>query len=140
MQRPVGLTIIAFMFFLGGAGGVLASILMLLPKYVGTTNDRGELLLLSTLGLLSIVQLVLGIGLWGKRDWARRASIIWGIVWVLGGFLTEITFAISMPSVFHFSWWQVSIAAADGAFEVWAVVYLLTPRVRGLFLSRTSGA
>jgi len=85
--------------------------------------------------LSSLVVVILGIGLWKKRNWARRASIILA----LGGFLTEITFAVYIPSLYDFSWWQTSLDIAWNAINIWIVIYLLTPRVRRLFLSPSAG-
>ena len=128
LQRPIGLTLIALQCILGGILGFVASILMFFFRFLETMFNI-ELM------LLSLVVVILGIGLWKKRNWARRASIILA----LGGFLTEITFAVYIPSLYDFSWWQTSLDIAWNAINVWIVIYLLTPRVRRLFLSPSAG-
>jgi len=128
LRRPIGLTLIALQCILGGALGFLAGILMFLFRFLETMFNI-ELM------LLSLVVVILGIGLWKKRNWARRASIILA----LGGFLAEITFAVYIPSLFDFSWWQTSLDVTGNAINIWIVIYLLTPRVRRLFLSPSAG-
>ncbi len=128
LQRPIGLTLIALQCILGGILGFVASILMFFFRFLETMFDI-ELM------LSSLVVVILGIGLWKKRNWARRASIILA----LGGFLTEITFAVYIPSLYDFSWWQTSLDIAWNAINIWIVIYLLTPRVRRLFLSPSAG-
>jgi hypothetical protein len=129
MHRPFGLTLIALRDISGGVLGFLAGILMLLFRFLETTFDIG-------LMLLSSLIVILGIGLWRKRNWARGGSIILAV----GVFLAQITVAIFMPSLYGFSWRHTSLAIVENAIDVWATIYLLTPRVRRLFLPPSAGA
>jgi hypothetical protein len=129
MHRPLGLTIIAALNLLRGLLGFLLGVPMLLFRFLGTTFDIAVM-------LSSLVLVSLGIGLWRKRSWARRASIIL----ILGGFLAQITVAVFIPSLYDFSWRQTSLTLAENAIDIWVVIYLLRSRVRRLFLSPSTGA
>jgi hypothetical protein len=128
MDRPIGLTLVALLNILGGILGFIAGILLFFLRFEGTTFDI-ELM------LSSLVPVILGIGLWKKRNWARRASIIL----TLAGILTEITFAVFIASLGDASWWLTSVVIAENVVAIWMLIYLLTPRVRRLFLSPSGG-
>lgn len=123
-SRPIGLTFIALFNFLGGVLGLIAGAVMILLRVTDTTIEA-----MMVLG--SMVPLILGIGLWRKRNWARVACIILIPV----SLLTELVSAVLIPSSFDFSRWHLTLAVTTGAIELWMMVYLLTPRVRRVFLS-----
>jgi hypothetical protein len=124
MQRPIGLKIIVLLNISRGVLGLLAGILMLWFRFLGTTFDIVVI-------IFSLVAVILGIGLWRMRNWARWASIIL----VLGGLLTQIAIAVSLPSLFGLSWRHMNLEIAENAIDVWTVIYLFTSKVRCLFLS-----
>jgi hypothetical protein len=122
MQRPLGLKLFAFLYIAYGVLGVPVGIIMF--RYLETTY-------FALFMLFSFVSVVLGIGLWSKRNWARWASIIL----VLGNFLTHIAFAAFLPMAFGLSWRHMKLIVPHNIIDVLMVIYLFTPRVRHLFLS-----
>ena len=129
MQRPLGLKIFAILNIAYGVLGVPVGIVMFMLRYMETTYFAG-------LMLFSFVSVVLGIGLWSMRNWARWASIIL----VLGDFLTHIAFAAFLPMAFGLSWRHMKLVAPHNMISVLMVIYLFTPRVRHLFLSQDAEA
>jgi hypothetical protein len=124
MHRPLGLKLFALLYIADGVLGVPAAIIMFMLGYLETTK-------FAVLMLFSLVWVVLGIGLWSKRNWARWASIIF----VVGGFLTQIAFATFLPMAFGLSWRHMKLVVPHNIIDVLMVIYLFTPSVRHLFLS-----
>jgi len=129
MRRPVGLTLFALRYVVGGAMGFLAVTLTVL---LGSLEVKFVIELM----LISLLWVILGIGLWNMRNWGRWASIIF----TLGGFLTQIVFAAFLPLAFGLSWRHMKLAVPHNIIDVAMVIYLLTPRVRQLFLSANAEA
>jgi hypothetical protein len=129
MHRPLGLTLFALLYIAYGVLGVPVGIIMFLFRYLETTR-------FALLMLYSFVSVVLGIGLWSKRNWARWAAIIL----VLGNFLTKIVFAAFLPMAFGLSWRQMKLVVPHNIIDVLMVIYLFTPRVRESFLSTDAEA
>jgi hypothetical protein len=118
-QRPDGLTIISFWFFLCGFFFILvtaAVTFMVFAFGIGAVaKDAGLLIPASIFGImalafmsLSILNLVVGYGLWIMKPWARLGAIALSIVGL-----------ILMP-----------IGTVSGALTLW---YLLKPEVAALF-------
>jgi hypothetical protein len=129
MQRPLGLKLFALLYIAYGVLGVSVGIIMFVLRYLETKR-------FAVLMLYSFVSVVLGIGLWSKRNWARWASIIL----VLGNFLTHIAFAAFLPMAFGLSWRHMKLVVPHNIIDVLMVIYLFTPKVRDLFLSPDAGA
>jgi hypothetical protein len=112
-----------------GLLGVIVGIIMFMLSYLETA-------FFAELMLISLVWVILGIGLWRKKNWARWTSIIL----VLGGLLTQIAFAMFLPSAFGLSWRHMRLADPYNIIHVLMVIYLITPKVKHLFLSPDAGA
>lgn len=123
MRRPVGLTLFALRYVVGGAIGFLAGITMVWFAY-------SEVKFAIELILISLLWFVLGIGLWDMRNWGRWASI----VLALGSVLSQAVFALFLPSLFSYSWRHIRLDPLENVIDTGMVVYLFIPRVRRLFL------
>jgi hypothetical protein len=129
MHEPLGLKLFALRYIAEGVLGIPVGIVLFMLRYRETTY-------FAALELFSFVWVVLGIGLWRKRNWARWASIIF----VLGGLLTQIAFAAFLPMAFGLSWRHMKLGSLYHFIDVLMVIYLFTPRVRHLFLSADAEA
>ena len=142
MGRPVGVTILAILNFIGAAfcllggigmilgGGFIAS--MLSQQGQGSAGAAGILAGLGAAAgvfiiIIGGVSALVGFGLWKLKAWARIVSIVlWGInaAFQLLGILGTLT---------HFNLfgliWGVFWIAVD-AFVIW---YLLKPEVKAAF-------
>lgn len=118
-QRPDGLTVISIWFYLSGAFFLLVTALvvfMTLAFGIGTIADDPELVIPTALfGLISlafmaisILNLVVGYGLWIQKPWAR-----------IGAMALAIVGLIFMP-----------FGTIAGALTLW---YLLKPEVSAAF-------
>ena len=124
MHRPLGLKLIAWLEITGGVLGLLADIGMPMFRIPNTKLD-----ILSI--AFSVVQVILGIGLWRLRNWARWTFLIW----ILSGWLALIAVLLFTGSFSDLPWWLTSLFIAVGGLSVWMVIYLFLPRVGSLFLS-----
>jgi hypothetical protein len=124
MQQPLGLKLFALRYIANGVLGIPVGIVMFMLRYLETPR-------FAVLVVFSFVWVVLGIGLWRKRNWARWASIIF----VVGGFLTQIAFAAFLPMAFGLSWRHMKLGVPHNIIDILMVIYLFAPRVRHLFLS-----
>jgi uncharacterized membrane protein (DUF2068 family) len=81
MQRPLGVTILAVLNIVGGVLGLLASLFMLGlfglggsavgAETVGAVNGAALVTL-----VISILQIIVGVGLWRLLGWARFATVV----------------------------------------------------------------
>lgn len=142
MGRPVGITILAILNFIGATFCLLGGIGMILGGgFIATMlsqqgqGSAGAASILAGLGaaagvfiiIVGGVSALVGFGLWKLKGWARIVSIIlWGInlAFQLLGILGTLT---------HFNLfaliWGVFWVAVD-AFVIW---YLLKPEVKAAF-------
>jgi hypothetical protein len=82
--RPGCLTIYAILLFLGSAsflcGGIFGSLNPLLESE-GFTNLAAGI----SMGIVGVIMLILGIGLWQLKNWARIAAIVMQSLGIIGG-------------------------------------------------------
>jgi hypothetical protein len=142
MVRPVGVTILAILNFIGTAfcllggigmilgGGFIAT--MLSQQGQGSAGAAGALAGLGAVAGVFIiivggVSALLGFGLWKLKEWARIVSIV--LYGISGAFqLLGLLGSLAHFNVFAFVW-SVFWVAVD-AFIIW---YLLKPEVKAAF-------
>jgi hypothetical protein len=96
MERPTGVTILAVLEFLGAGLFALIGLLLLvgfglLGGAAGQAGESGGMAFLMGLGavagvlflVLALIPLVVGIGLWKLKNWARILVIVFSILGVL---------------------------------------------------------
>jgi hypothetical protein len=144
MGRPVGVTILAILNFIGAAICVLVGIAVILGGgFIATMLSQGQgsagaAGVLAGLGaaagvfiiIMGGVSALLGFGLWKLKGWARIISIVLfainGVFQVLG-----ILGTLAHFNVFALMWGAFWIAV--DAFVIW---YLLKPEVKAAFQPR----
>jgi hypothetical protein len=99
--RPGCVTIYAILLFLGSAsflcGGIFGSLSPLIESE-GFTNLAAGI----SMGLVGVFMLILGIGLWQLKNWARIAVIVMQSLGILGGIYSTyavLTTTSSAPSL-----------------------------------------
>lgn len=116
-----------FLYALGGLA--LIGVGHLSAKLVSTVaNDSFFENLLSRLGktlgigalMIALVYLVVGIGLWTLRNWARVLTLILVTIWLLFGLLSLLRY----PTIFHIVRVLIDIAI---------LAYLMLPDVKKVF-------
>ena len=142
MVRPVGVTILAILNFIGAAfcllggigmilgGGFIAT--MLSQQSQGSAGAAGVLAGLGAAAgvfiiIMGGVSALLGFGLWKLKEWARIVSIV--LYGISGAFqLLALLGSLAHFNVFAFVW-SIFWVAVD-AFVIW---YLLKPEVKAAF-------
>jgi len=133
-QRPIGVTILAVLWFVTGASDALGILYMVFemfsPKniggaivYIGLTIYL--LLLASVLVAKAALFVVTGIGLMKLQNWARLLSI--GLI----GFGLLILAPALLTSVIHPTRSLGLLMAL--ALGIWVIVYFFKPRVKQAF-------
>ncbi|HEY4677860.1 MAG TPA: hypothetical protein VIJ01_11895 [Candidatus Angelobacter sp.] len=145
MGRPVGVTILAILNFIGAAFCLLGGIGMILGGgFIATMlsqqgqGSAGAAGILAGLGaaagvfiiIMAGISALLGFGLWKLKGWARIITI------VLYGISAALQLLGLLGSLAHFNAfaviWSVFWIAVD-AFVIW---YLLKPEVKAAFQQR----
>jgi hypothetical protein len=145
MGRPVGVTILAILNFIGAAFCLLGGIGMILGGgFIATMlsqqgqGSAGAAGILAGLGaaagvciiIVGGISALLGFGLWKLKGWARIISI------VLFGISCALNLFGVLGALLHFNLfaliWSVFWVAVD-AFVIW---YLLKPEVKAAFQQR----
>ena len=142
MGRPVGVTILAILNFIGAAFCVLGGIAMILGGgFIATMlsqqgqGSAGAAGVLAGLGAAAGVFIIIiggvcalmGFGLWKLKGWARIVSIV---LWAINGVfqLLGILGTLAHFNLFALVWGAFWIAV--DAFVIW---YLLKPEVKAAF-------
>jgi hypothetical protein len=145
MGRPVGVTILAILNFIGAAFWLLCGIVMILGGgFIATMlsqqgqGSAGAAGILAGLGaaagvfiiIIGGVSALLGFGLWKLKGWARIVTIILtgifgalGVLGLLGGFI-------------HFNLFATVIRICVLAIQAFVIWYLLKPEVKAAFQPR----
>ena len=142
MSRPVGVTILAILNFIGAAFCLLGGIGMILGGgFIATMlsqqgqGSAGAAGVLAGLGaaagifiiIMGGVSALLGFGMWKLKGWARMVSIVLfaisGVMQLLGLLGTLAHF-----NVFAFVWTVFWIAV-----DAFVIMYLLKPEVKAAF-------
>ena len=144
MGRPVGVTILAILNFIGAVFCLLGGIGMILGGgFIASMLSQGQSSagaagILAGLGaaagvfiiIVGGVSALVGFGLWKLKEWARVVSI------VLYGISAALQLLGLLGSLAHFNAfaviWSVFWVAVD-AFVIW---YLLKPEVKAAFQQR----
>lgn len=138
MQRPIGVTIISFVFLL--AGVYLSSIVAMELFATGALTMLRAFPFVHTLGRVSpyltlLVGAAWALVAWGLlqlRDWARFTAMLMlgiGIAWALPMVITRM----------HFGWRMLALSL-EIALRAAAIWYLLSPPVLDIFIARRSQA
>lgn len=134
-MRPVGVTIIAVLTWIRGAFYVVIGLVLLVVGHLSArlvstmASDSFFEALFSRVGkalgfgalLIALAYIVVGLGLWQLKNWARAVTIVLVSIWLLFGVMGLLRF----PTPLH-----IVRVLIDGA----VVVYLMLPEVRKLFV------
>ena len=124
MKRPTGVTVIA-VFFMAGA--------IVLPAFVLLSSRKdANSLFKSLLMLMSVSELVLALGLWKMRNWARVCTATLVII----GILSMIASLVRGSVWLRFAPWLLAEYALIVGIDLWILIYLLSPAVRQAFCRR----
>lgn len=139
MERPVGVTILAVLYFIGAAFTAICGLLFIvggsLLSSMARSGGAGAGALLAMGGavvgviflVIAVLDFVLGIGFIKLQNWARILSIIFTGISVLFGLF-------GLVSVFaHPMMVQVVFQVVVLAIEIWILVYLFKPHVKQAF-------
>ncbi len=134
MKRPVGVTILAILAFIGGILGILGGIgsigavaLLSSTTYAaaGASIPHASATYLYIIGglllVLGVLDIVLGVGLWGLKPWA----------WTLGVGLQILSLIIDGVQVAQGA--SIASEIVGIVISVAVLVYLFTPGVRAAF-------
>lgn len=142
MNRPTGVTLIAVLYFIGGAfaalaglgmvagGGMMATIMSQQGQsagpLAGILGGLGAALGIIIL-VMAAVDIVLGIGLIKLKEWARMVTVVVTAIFAALGAWGLIT------TLAHFILFATIIRVCVLALQVWIVMYLLKPEVKAAF-------
>src|SRR5580693_1085577 len=133
-MRPLGVTLIAILHWLRGlayvaVGFALLGITHLSAHLISSVaSDTFFQRLISGLGktlgfavlIFALLYIVMGLGLWAMKNWARTSTLIFAVIWLASAMVR----LVSYPTPFH-----VLRAAVDVAI----LVYLMLPDVKRAF-------
>ena len=135
-MRPVGVTIIAVLTWIRGSMYALTGLFLLVVGHVSArlvstmASDPFFETLFSRVGkalgfgalVIAAAYIVVGLGLWQLKNWARAVTVILGGIWLFFGLIGLLRFPTP---------WHVARILIDGAI----VVYLMLPEVKRLFVA-----
>jgi len=135
-MRPVGVTIIAVLTWIRGSMYALTGLFLLVVGHVSArlvstmASDPFFETLFSRVGkalgfgalVIAAAYIVVGLGLWELKNWARAVTVILVCVWLFFGLIGLLRFPTP---------WHVVRILIDGAI----VVYLMLPEVKRLFVA-----
>jgi hypothetical protein len=135
-MRPVGVTIIAVLTWIRGSMYALTGLFLLVVGHVSArlvstmASDPFFETLFSRVGkalgfgalVIAAAYIVVGLGLWELKNWARAVTVILVCIWLFFGLIGLLRFPTP---------WHVVRILIDGAI----VVYLMLPEVKRLFVA-----
>ena len=135
-MRPVGVTIIAVLTWIRGSMYALTGLFLLVVGHVSArlvstmASDPFFETLFSRVGkalgfgafVMAAAYIVVGLGLWELKNWARAVTVILVCIWLFFGLIGLLRFPTP---------WHVVRILIDGAI----VVYLMLPEVKRLFVA-----
>jgi hypothetical protein len=135
-MRPVGVTIIAVLTWIRGSMYALTGLFLLVVGHVSArlvstmASDPFFETLFSRVGkalgfgalVIAAAYIVVGLGLWQLKNWARAVTVILVGIWLFFGLIGLLRFPTP---------WHVVRILIDGAI----VVYLMLPEVKRLFVA-----
>jgi uncharacterized membrane protein (DUF2068 family) len=139
MQRPTGVTILAVLAFIGAGLLVVGALFSLLGGMLVSTMGASRMGMLAGVGAAVIavfllvaaaVDIVVGVGLWKLKNWARIITIVLIGIGLLGSVLSIISPFGHMHVFFFLFLIRRLILAAIYAWILW---YLFQPNVKQAF-------
>lgn len=124
MKRPTGVTVIAVFLIVGAT--VLPAFVVLFPLKNANTFSK------SLLMLMSLIELVLSMGLWKMKNWARVCTAILVSI----GLLSVIASLLRGSHWLRFAPWLIAENVLLAGIDLWMLIYLLSPSVRQAFSKR----
>lgn len=149
MGRPVGVTILAVLYFLGAVFCLLGGIGMMMGGGIMATllNQQGQSSggaagLMAGLGaafgvvilIFAALDALLGWGLWKLKNWARIITIVLMVI-SIGLQLLGLVGILA-----HFNLFSLILTVVFVAIYAWIVWYLLQPNVKAAFQAQARGA
>lgn len=128
MNRPKGIAAIAIYYI--GSAVILAPLLLLLTRKDIDLFSRAEVLFISP------VLIVLSVGLWKMKNWARVSAALLTAVGLVGGLVSNVLHGF----FYDFGVWILASQLVVFGLNLSIVVYLLSSGVRRAFLSPSGGA
>ena len=132
MKRPKGVAAIVVYYI--GSATVLVPLVLLLSR-----NDM-DLFSRFVLLFTSPVLIVLSVGLWKMKNWARASAAFLTAVGLLAGVVSKVLYGF----LYDFGIWGLALDLAQDlvvlVLNLWILTYLLSSRIRGAFLSASGRA
>lgn len=123
MKRPKGVAAIVVYYI--GSATVLVPLVLLVARKDIDLFSQGELLFISP------VLIVVSVGLWKMKNWARVSAAVLTAVGLVAGLVSKVLHGF----LYDFNTWTIAEDLTVLAINLSIVVYLLSSRVRGAFLS-----
>ncbi len=130
MERPSGITALGsiattlgILMLAGGTFLLIAGALANTEKWWGYNVFMGAFGVLII--IMSIPQIVVGVGLLRMKNWARILALVCSVLSLLSLTL-HLTLALRNPVAGAYT-------IVQGAFDIWLLVYLLSPPVKQAF-------
>ena len=144
MNRPVGVTILAILMIIGAAflilggigmmlgGGMMATI-MSQQQAQGSAAGAGVLAGLGAAAgvvmlVFAVLYLLVGIGLWKLKNWARLVTVILTVIGVVFQLFSLVTLLL------HFNIFALVVPVVVLAIEALIIWYLLRADVKAAFM------
>lgn len=144
MKRPTGVTVIAVIMFLGAAYGLGMALGVATgivdPKSISPEMEDfplGEDVLANiaifAFGLSATISLLLGLGLWFTKNWARITAIVFGSLAIPIYALSVLGSALMANDL------DLVTGLLGLGYNVWVVWYLVQPPVKAAFAPAPAG-
>lgn len=140
MERPIGVTILAVLEFLTAGACILIGLLLLvgggmMGAMAGGSDASGMMNMLGALGavagvvviVLSAIPLLVGIGLWKLKNWARILVIVFSCLGVLSN-LIGLLGGLTAGEMF-----SVGSSVVGLGINVLIIWYMFQPHVKQAF-------
>jgi uncharacterized membrane protein (DUF2068 family) len=139
MQRPTGVTILAVLAFIGAGLLVVGALFGLLGGMLVSTMSASRMGMMAGVGaavlavlllIFAAVDVVVGVGLWKLKNWARILTIVLTGIAFLGSVLSILNPFAHMHIFFFVFLIRRLVLAAIYAWILW---YLFQPNVKQAF-------
>lgn len=128
MRRPKGVAALSSYYF--GSAVVLVPLVFLVARK-GDIDPFSQ----TTLLFISPVLIVLSVGLWKMKNWARVSAALLTAVGLVAGVVSRARHGFFL---YDFGLWSLADLALDLVvllLNLWILIYLLSPRTRRAFSS-----
>jgi uncharacterized membrane protein (DUF2068 family) len=139
MQRPTGVTILAVLAFIGAGLLVVGALFGLLGGMLVSTMSASRMGMMAGVGaavlavfllIFAAVDVVVGVGLWKLKNWARILTIVLTGIAFLGSVLSILN-PFGHMHIFFFVFLIRRLVLA--AIYAWILWYLFQPNVKQAF-------